>query len=276
MSRVFDVPGLVRGGLASLGGTQLVPTGFRSMPNYSSRRSRSRRLFRPLDRARPSRIGPAIPGRVQRIVRQLRAELKREIVAAERSISGAMRSTAFSIAKPPALALGSYILARRAGRIDLAERFAPRPRRSIAPVPCTARRACSSFRPNAIQTSDSHKLKAYFHAVSPNPSLHHTENTGNVRISRAKNSKSAKIAKSVRCVFLLVGLPPKPACFSIVARGNKIWERNSVLRLPRSPLASTCPGILAEFATHGWSQSRPFVGVCPNLMLDVPTRRSSL
>jgi hypothetical protein len=62
---------------------------------------------------------------VRRIVRQLRAELKRELVAAERSIREGHEIGGVLGRKNHRLSsLGSYILARRAGRDDLAERFA--------------------------------------------------------------------------------------------------------------------------------------------------------
>jgi hypothetical protein len=62
---------------------------------------------------------------VRRIVRQLRAELKRELAAAERSIREGREIVGVLGRKNRRLSsLGSYILARRAGRDDLAERFA--------------------------------------------------------------------------------------------------------------------------------------------------------
>ncbi len=62
---------------------------------------------------------------VRRIVRQLRAELKRELVAAERSIREGREIGGVLGRKNRRLSsLGAYILAQRAGRIDLAERFA--------------------------------------------------------------------------------------------------------------------------------------------------------
>jgi hypothetical protein len=61
---------------------------------------------------------------VRGIVRQLRAELKRELVAAERSIREGVEIESILGRKHRRLScLGAYILARRAGRKDLAERF---------------------------------------------------------------------------------------------------------------------------------------------------------
>jgi hypothetical protein len=63
---------------------------------------------------------------VRQIVRQLRAELRREVAVAERSIQRGDEIDSIPGRKFRRLsALGSYILARRAGRDDLAERFAP-------------------------------------------------------------------------------------------------------------------------------------------------------
>ena len=62
---------------------------------------------------------------VRRIVRQLRGELKRELVAAERSIREGREIAGVLGRKNRRLSsLGSYILAQRAGRSDLADRFA--------------------------------------------------------------------------------------------------------------------------------------------------------
>jgi hypothetical protein len=62
---------------------------------------------------------------VRRIVRELRSELKREVGAAERSIRQGREIGSVLARKNRRLSsLGAYILARRAGRNDLAERFA--------------------------------------------------------------------------------------------------------------------------------------------------------
>jgi hypothetical protein len=62
---------------------------------------------------------------VRRIVRQLRVELKRELMAAGRSIrEGQEIETVLGHKNRRLSSLGAYILARRAGRHDLAERFA--------------------------------------------------------------------------------------------------------------------------------------------------------
>jgi hypothetical protein len=62
---------------------------------------------------------------VSRIVRRLRAELKRELMAAEQSIrQGQEISTVLGRRNRRLSSLGSYILARRAGRDDLADHFA--------------------------------------------------------------------------------------------------------------------------------------------------------
>jgi hypothetical protein len=62
---------------------------------------------------------------VRQIIRQLRAELKREVVAAERSIrQGHEVGRILSRKTRGRSSLGSYIVARRAGRDDLADRFA--------------------------------------------------------------------------------------------------------------------------------------------------------
>jgi hypothetical protein len=62
---------------------------------------------------------------VRRIVRQLRAELRRELLAAERSIREGREISGVLGRKNRRLSsLGSYILAQRAGRTDLAGRFA--------------------------------------------------------------------------------------------------------------------------------------------------------
>jgi hypothetical protein len=63
---------------------------------------------------------------VRQIVRQLRAELRREVALAERSLGKGNEIDALLSHKTRRLsALGSYIVARRAGRDDLAERLAP-------------------------------------------------------------------------------------------------------------------------------------------------------
>jgi hypothetical protein len=62
---------------------------------------------------------------VKRIVRRLRAELTREVRFGERSIEqGTQVETVLGRNSRRLSALGSYILATRAGRDDLAERFA--------------------------------------------------------------------------------------------------------------------------------------------------------
>jgi hypothetical protein len=62
---------------------------------------------------------------VRRIVRQLRVELKRELTAAGRSIrEGQEIETVLGRKNRRLSSLGAYILSRRAGRHDLAERFA--------------------------------------------------------------------------------------------------------------------------------------------------------
>jgi hypothetical protein len=62
---------------------------------------------------------------VCQIVRQLRAELRREVAVAERSIRrGRDIETVLSHKTSRRSALGSYIVAERAGRHDLAKRFA--------------------------------------------------------------------------------------------------------------------------------------------------------
>ena len=62
---------------------------------------------------------------LKRIVRSLRAELRREVRRGERSIlQGEEVETLLSRDSRRLSALGSYILATRAGRNDLAERFA--------------------------------------------------------------------------------------------------------------------------------------------------------
>jgi hypothetical protein len=62
---------------------------------------------------------------VRRIIRQLRAELRRELVTAERAIrSGGEIGSVLSRKNRRLSSLGSYILAQRAGRNDLAERHA--------------------------------------------------------------------------------------------------------------------------------------------------------
>jgi hypothetical protein len=62
---------------------------------------------------------------VRRLVRQLRAELKRELVAAGRSIrKGREIENVLGHKTTRLSSLGAYILARRVGREDLAERFA--------------------------------------------------------------------------------------------------------------------------------------------------------
>jgi hypothetical protein len=62
---------------------------------------------------------------VRRIVRQLRLELRRELIAAGRSIREGREIESVLGRKNGRLSsLGAYILARRAGRDDLAERFA--------------------------------------------------------------------------------------------------------------------------------------------------------
>jgi hypothetical protein len=62
---------------------------------------------------------------IRQIIRQLKAELKREIVAAERSIrQGQEIASYLSHVTRGLSSLGAYIVARRAGRDDLAERFA--------------------------------------------------------------------------------------------------------------------------------------------------------
>jgi hypothetical protein len=62
---------------------------------------------------------------VKRIVRSLRAELRREVRSGERSIEqGENVEKVLSHGGRRLSALGSYILATRAGREDLAERFA--------------------------------------------------------------------------------------------------------------------------------------------------------
>ena len=61
---------------------------------------------------------------VRRIVRQLRLELKRELIAAERSIREGREIESVLGRKNRRLSsLGAYILAERAGRNDLTERF---------------------------------------------------------------------------------------------------------------------------------------------------------
>ena len=62
---------------------------------------------------------------VSRIVRQLRAELRRELMGAEQSIRrGREIGTVLGRKNRRLSSLGSYILARRAGRDDLADHFA--------------------------------------------------------------------------------------------------------------------------------------------------------
>jgi hypothetical protein len=62
---------------------------------------------------------------VRRIVRQLRAELRRELITAERSIREGLGIESVLDRKTRRLSsLGAYILAQRAGRTDLTERFA--------------------------------------------------------------------------------------------------------------------------------------------------------
>jgi len=62
---------------------------------------------------------------VKRIVRRLRAELRREVLGGERSVQfGHDVETVLGRSNRRISALGSYILATRAGREDLAERFA--------------------------------------------------------------------------------------------------------------------------------------------------------
>ena len=62
---------------------------------------------------------------VRRVVRQLRVELRRELMAAERSIrKGREIGNVLGRKNRRLSSLGAYILAQRAGRNDLAERFA--------------------------------------------------------------------------------------------------------------------------------------------------------
>ena len=81
----------------------------------------------------------AIPGRGRQIVRLLRAELKQEVTRAERSIQRGNDIEAVLGRKSRRLsALGAYIIARRAGRDDLAER--------LAPVAASQHRSCPLYR----------------------------------------------------------------------------------------------------------------------------------
>ena len=80
---------------------------------------------------------------MRRIVRQLRAELKRELVAAERSIRQGHEIDSVLSRKTRRLSsLGSYILARRAGRDDLADRFAA--------AAAAQHRSCPLYRPASL------------------------------------------------------------------------------------------------------------------------------
>jgi hypothetical protein len=74
--------------------------------------------------------------RVRGIVRQLRAELKREVSRAERSIRRGRAIRAVLTLKNEQLSpLGCYLVARRAGRPDLASRFAAAAARQHASCP---------------------------------------------------------------------------------------------------------------------------------------------
>ena len=80
---------------------------------------------------------------VREIIRQLRAELKQEVVAAERSIRDGQEIAQILTRKIRGRsALGSYIIARRAGRDDLALRFAA--------AAAAQHRSCPLYRPASL------------------------------------------------------------------------------------------------------------------------------
>ncbi len=84
---------------------------------------------------------------VRQIVRQLRAELKREVALAERTVRRGSRIEAVLGRKTTRIsALAAYIVATRAGRQDLADRFASHAAEQHGACPLY-RTACLAFIP---------------------------------------------------------------------------------------------------------------------------------
>jgi hypothetical protein len=112
---------------------------------------------------------------VRQIIRQLRAELKREVVAAERSVREGQEIGRILTRKIRGRSsLGSYIVARRAGRDDLADRFVA--------AAAAQHRSCPLYRPASLalipaefypdetlaaQPADSTSFNIYAHAGFP-------------------------------------------------------------------------------------------------------------
>ena len=123
---MFHIPGLVYSGLASLGGAR---SDSRFFPLDPELFVASQPIAAPLSDPWTELAHPESARRyrsaVRRIVRRLKAELKRELVAAERCIhKGCELGNVLARENRRLSSLGAYILAQRAGRIDLAEHFA--------------------------------------------------------------------------------------------------------------------------------------------------------